>query len=298
MTTGRDLPTLVRWAREAEDAGFDAVMVSEHVVLGPDAGADGVMGNPREYALPGNQDPFTPWPGSLMLLGAIASVTTRIRLAAAAILAPLKHPLALARDIGTVDLLSEGRLVVQPTVSWSRDEYAAMNVPFEKRGKILDEQLEIWELLWRGSPVSYSGEHFSFEDVYFEPRAYRPDGPRMWFGGQHLHPKLLNRLVKYAHGPQVPMTVNFPGPKGSMQVRVAISPQTPSGNSGFVLEGPWALFRLFQSVRLENTAGQAERFRATIAVEDRKTVFEVTAKSVQNPLGLKELAQFHCPLTL
>ncbi|MEV0663464.1 LLM class flavin-dependent oxidoreductase [Actinomadura luteofluorescens] len=130
LTTGRDLPVLVRWAREAEDAGFDAVMVSEHVVLGPDAGADGVMGNPREYALPGNQDPFTPWPGSLMLLGAIASVTARIRLAAAAVLAPLRHPLALARDIGTLDLLSEGRLVVQPTVSWSRDEYAAMGPVF------------------------------------------------------------------------------------------------------------------------------------------------------------------------
>ncbi|TDD92242.1 TIGR03619 family F420-dependent LLM class oxidoreductase [Actinomadura rubrisoli] len=200
LTTGRDLPTLVRWAREAEDAGFDAVMVSEHVVLGPDAGADGVMGNPREYALPGNQDPFTPWPGSLMLLGAIASVTTRIRLAAAAILAPLRHPLALARDIGTLDLLSEGRLVVQPTVSWSKDEYAALGVPFTKRGQILDEQLEIWDLLWRGSPVSYSGRHFSFEDVYFEPRAHRPDGPRMWLGGQHLHDRLLDRIVKYGHG--------------------------------------------------------------------------------------------------
>ncbi|MDL4819378.1 TIGR03619 family F420-dependent LLM class oxidoreductase [Actinomadura opuntiae] len=200
LTTGRDLPVLVRWAREAEDAGFDAVMVSEHVVLGPDAGADGVMGNPREYALPGNQDPFTPWPGSLMLLGAIASVTSRIRLAAAAVLAPLKHPLALARDIGTLDLLSEGRLVVQPTVSWSRDEYAALGVPFTKRGAILDEQLEIWNLLWRGSPVSYQGKHFAFEDVYFEPRAYRPDGPRMWFGGQHMHDRLLDRLVKYGHG--------------------------------------------------------------------------------------------------
>jgi type VI secretion system protein ImpL len=94
------------------------------------------------------------------------------------------------------------------------------------------------------------------------------------------------------------MALNFPGPKGSMQVRVAISPPTASGNSGFVLEGPWALFRLFQSVRVENAAGQAERFRATIAVDDRKTVFEVTAKSVQNPLGLKELTEFRCPQAL
>lgn len=167
LTAGRDLPVLVRWAREAEDAGFDAVMVSEHIVLGPDAGARGVMGNPREYALPGNQDPSTPWPSSLMLLASIASVTSRIRLAAAAVLAPLRHPLALARDLGTLDLLSEGRLVVQPMVSWSRDEYAALGVPFEKRGDLLDEHLEIWSLLWRGSPVSYRGRHYSFEDVYW-----------------------------------------------------------------------------------------------------------------------------------
>ncbi|CAL9673061.1 hypothetical protein SUDANB51_07635 [Streptomyces sp. enrichment culture] len=52
LTGGRaDLPAAVRWAREAEDAGFDSVMVSEHIVLGPDASAAGVMGNPRDYAL-------------------------------------------------------------------------------------------------------------------------------------------------------------------------------------------------------------------------------------------------------
>jgi probable F420-dependent oxidoreductase len=200
LTSGRDLRTLVRWAREAEDSGFDAVMISEHVVLGPDASDRGVMGNPREYALPGNQDPFTPWPHSLTLLSAIASVTTRLRLVAGAILAPLRHPLLLARELGTLDLLSEGRLVVQPTVSWSRDEYDALGVPFTRRGRILDEQLAILDLLWRSSPAEYSGEFFSFKDIYFEPKAYRPDGPRMWFGGQDLHARLLDRIVRHGHG--------------------------------------------------------------------------------------------------
>src|SRR5215469_16383943 len=174
LAHGRDLPTMVRWAREAEDAGFDAVMISEHVVLGPDAGADGVMGNPRAYAMPGNQDPATPWPSSLHLLSAIASVTSHVRLVAAAVLAPLRHPLLLARELGTLDLLSGGRLVVQPTVSWSRDEYAALGVPFGHRGAILDEQLCILDLLWRRTPVSFHGKFFSFDDVYFEPKAYRP----------------------------------------------------------------------------------------------------------------------------
>ncbi len=199
-TMTQDLPVLVRWAREAEDAGFDSVMISEHVVLGPDAGADGRMANPREYALPGNQDPFTPWPHSLTLLAAIAAVTTRLRLAAAGVLAPLRHPLVLARELGTLDLLSEGRLIVLPTVSWSRDEYAALGVPFAKRGRLLDEHLEIWSLLWGPSPVSYDGEFYSFKDVYFEPKAHRPGGPVLWFGGAGMSAHLLRRLARWGSG--------------------------------------------------------------------------------------------------
>jgi probable F420-dependent oxidoreductase len=200
LTPARDLRALVRMAVEAEAAGFDAVMLSEHVVLGPSADADGRMANPREYALPGNQEPGMPWPSSLVLLSAIAAATTRIRLAAAAIIAPLRHPLLLAKDLATLDLLSEGRLVVQPTVSWHRDEYAALGVPFERRGELLDEHLAAWRVLWRATPATFEGRHYRFRDVYLEPKPYRPEGPRLWFGGQTLHPRLLRRLVEYGHG--------------------------------------------------------------------------------------------------
>jgi len=201
MPAGRaDLPAVIRWAREAEDAGFDSVMISEHIVLGPDAGVNGVMGNPRDYALPGNQDPHTPWPNSLMLLSAIAAVTDRLRLAASAVIAPLRHPLLLARELGTLDLLSEGRLMVLPNVSWSRDEYAALGVPFSRRGKLLDEHLEIWAKLWGPSPLSHDSEYDTFRDVYFEPKAYRPDGPRLWFGGMSVGPWIVRRVVEHGHG--------------------------------------------------------------------------------------------------
>jgi probable F420-dependent oxidoreductase len=200
LTPARDLRALVEMAVVAEEAGFDAVMVSEHIVLGPSAGAGGIMGNPRDYAMPGNQDPSMPWPSSLVLLSAIAAVTTRLRLAACAVIAPLRHPLLLARELGTLDLLSEGRLVVQPTVSWHRDEYEALGVPFTRRGALLDEQLAAWEGLWRDTPASFAGEHYAYEDVYLEPKAWRPDGPRLWLGGASVHPRLLRRIVRYAHG--------------------------------------------------------------------------------------------------
>jgi len=200
LTSSRDLRSIVRFAVEAEDAGFDAVMVSEHVVLGPDADADGLPSNPRDYALPGNQDPATPWPSSLVLLSAVAAATTRLRLVAGAIIPPLRHPLLVAKDLATLDLLSEGRLVIQPTVSWHRPEYDALGAPFGSRGELLDEHLAAWDVLWRDSPASFDGTHYRFHDVYLEPKSFRPEGPTLWFGGSSLHDRLVDRIVTYGDG--------------------------------------------------------------------------------------------------
>jgi probable F420-dependent oxidoreductase len=196
----RDLRALVRIAREAEDAGFDAVMVSEHVALGRGADAGGLPENPRDYALPGNQDPASAWPDPFVLLAAVASATTTLRLVAGSVIAPLRHPVSLAKQIATLDLLSEGRLVVQPTVSWHRPEYEALGVPFEHRGDLLDEHLEAWRVLWRDAPASFEGRHHRFTDVWLEPKPLGPDGPPLWFGGRTLHERLLRRLVRYGSG--------------------------------------------------------------------------------------------------
>ena len=200
LTPRRDLPALLRFAVEAEDAGFDGVMVSEHVVLCRGADTQGLPANPREYALPGNQDPATPWPSSLMLLAAVAAATTRLRLIAGAVIAPLRHPLLLAKELATLDLIAEGRLVVQPTVSWHRPEYEALGVPFGARGDLLDEHLAAWEVLWRDTPAAFAGRHYRFADVWFEPKPYRPGGPALWFGGETLHRRLLHRIVAYGQG--------------------------------------------------------------------------------------------------
>ena len=197
-----DLVGLVRLATDAEAAGFDAVMASEHVVLGSSAGALGRPVNPRAYAAPGNQDPATCWPSSNVLLAAVAAATRRVRLVMGAVIAPLRHPVLLAKELATLDRLSEGRLVVQPTVSWHREEYDALAVPFAERGRILDEQLAAMSALWAHTPASHSGARFTFEDVYCVPKPWRTDParPKMWFGGQSMHPALLRRLVRYGDG--------------------------------------------------------------------------------------------------
>ena len=196
----RDLRGVVAAAVEAEDAGVDAVMFSEHVVLAPGSDAGGRPANPREYALMGNQDPASAWPNSIVMLSAIAASTARLRLVAAAIIAPLRHPLLLAKELATLDLLSGGRLVVQPTVSWFRPEYVALGVPWSARGDLLDEHLAAWRAVWRDSPASFEGAHYPFTDVYLEPKPFRPGGPTIWLGGSTLHDRLLRRLVRYGDG--------------------------------------------------------------------------------------------------
>jgi probable F420-dependent oxidoreductase len=200
LVSPSDLPALVELAVVAEAAGVDTVMLSEHVVLGPSAGAAGRMENPRDYAAPGNQDPATPWPDSVVLAAAIAARTRTLRVALAAIIAPLRHPLLLAKQLATLDLVAGGRLVVQPTVSWAEEEYVALGVPFRQRGAILDEQLEAMHAAWTAAPAAFEGAHFRFADVYCEPSPFHPGGPRMWFGGQAMHPALLRRIVRYGSG--------------------------------------------------------------------------------------------------
>lgn len=196
----RDLRSVVRMAQEAEDAGFDAIMLSEHLVLGPSAGKYGVMENPRDYAEPGNQDPATAWPSSTVLLSAIAAVTTSLRLFAAAIIPALRHPLQVAKDLATLDLLSEGRLVALPTVSWHEDEYAALGVPFRERGARLDEHLDAWHAVWGSSPASFHGSHYDFADVFCEPKPYRDGKVQLHFGSSTMHDRLVRRIVRYGSG--------------------------------------------------------------------------------------------------
>lgn len=105
------------------------------------------------------------------------------------------------------------------------------------------------------------------------------------------------QMVKYSHGPQVPMSIQWPGPRGSSQVRLQISPPSQQGKSGQVFEGPWALFRMFDKVEVKPST-QPEKFIAIFDIDGRKAQFEVITNSVQNPFRLQELAQFKCPTRL
>lgn len=101
------------------------------------------------------------------------------------------------------------------------------------------------------------------------------------------------QIVKYSHGPQIPVSIQWPGPRGSSQVRLQISPITPNGKSGGVFNGPWALFRMFDTIQI--TPIQDDIFMAIFDINGRKVKFEISTHSILNPFRLNDLTQFRCP---
>ncbi len=191
---------MLDFARQAEDAGWYGVHIIDHIVMGPGSARNGLPENPRAFRWVGNQRPDQHMPSQIVMMSAIAAVTSRIRLMATATLAPLRPPLLNAKQWATLDLISGGRLTLTPIGGWQDEEYEAMNVPFAERGGRLDEQLEIMHLAWRETPISYQGRYYRFENAYVMPKPVQPGGPEIIIGGDRLSAKVIARIVRYGKG--------------------------------------------------------------------------------------------------
>lgn len=162
---GTDPSTLLGWARYAEDRGFHLAMISDHVAITPDVAAT--------YPAP-FYDPFT-------TLAWLSGLTERIELGTTVAIVPYRHPLHTARVAANIDRFSGGRFVLGVGVSWPRQEYAALNVPFERRGRMTDEYLEVITRAWTEETISFDGDFVSFDDVATGPLPTRR--PPIWVGG-------------------------------------------------------------------------------------------------------------------
>lgn len=105
------------------------------------------------------------------------------------------------------------------------------------------------------------------------------------------------QIVKYAHGPQIPVTVSWPGTRGSNQVRIQYSVQGSTETVSKVFEGPWALFRALDAAQISPGA-TPERLQASFGAAGAQARFEVNAMGVRNPFRLPELQSFRCPARL
>ncbi|GAA4876239.1 TIGR03619 family F420-dependent LLM class oxidoreductase [Actinomycetospora straminea] len=159
--------SLRAWAAVVEDAGFDFLMVGDHVAATPDVTA----------AYPG---PF--WE-PLTLLGYLAGVTRRVELGTTVLVVPYREPLLTARSLAGLDQLSDGRLIVGVGVGWAADEFAALGLDPHRRGEVTDEYLRALLALWSDDVVSFHGRHVAFTDVDSRPRPRRRPHPPVWVGG-------------------------------------------------------------------------------------------------------------------
>jgi probable F420-dependent oxidoreductase len=152
-----------RTAELAEELGFDSVWTTEHLIVGEEA----VNPYGRVY------DP-------LVTLGWIAGWTERIGLGTSIVLAPLHHPVHLAKEVATLQELSGGRMRLGVGMGWHRDEFDFMGVPYEGRGRRGDEAIQLVRALLNGER-DFEGRLWSFADATFAPL---PEPlPEIWIGG-------------------------------------------------------------------------------------------------------------------
>lgn len=182
-----------RIAQTAEEAGFDVLMAGEHITF-PDGIADiypytETHESPFEIADPA-YDGF-------QILAQMAGVTESIRLATNICIAPLRHPITLAKHALTLHAISGGRFDFGVGVGWLEDEFEVLDVPFEERGSRTDEFLEIFNRACTETEFSFNGSHFQFQKTGFHPVADE-EGPPVYIGGDTG--AALRRTAEFADG--------------------------------------------------------------------------------------------------
>ncbi|MEV8018528.1 LLM class F420-dependent oxidoreductase [Streptomyces sp. NPDC086554] len=186
---GRDVPAV---ARAAEEIGYESLWVYERILF-PEPATQGLYGI---EGLPW-PDTYRSVPDPLITLTLAAAATERARLGTSVLVAPLHVPFQLARSLASLDAASGGRVVAGLGTGWSLDEYAAASMaPFKKRGKVLDELIDVCHAVWGPDPVSYEGELTTIASSVVGPKPARPI-PILLPANS---PRALRRLIERADG--------------------------------------------------------------------------------------------------
>jgi len=190
---------LAKQARLLDEAGFDRLAVSDHVVFGE---ALDEYGRPEIGGQAGGKQPTGPdghWLEPLTTLAYLAGITSRVRLSTGILLAALRRPAVLAKSAATLDVLSRGRLDLGVGVGWQRAEYDAAGLDFAARGHLLDHTLEVCQTLWREQRAAWDSPELRFEAIHMMPKPLQPGGVPLWISGT-VNPRVVGRLARYGSG--------------------------------------------------------------------------------------------------
>ena len=158
----RELPEL---CRVAEESGFSAAILSDHLVY------PAVLETPYPYTRDGQPrwEHDTPWPDPIVTAAALAMVTERLQFITSIFVLPTRHPVLAAKSISTAAVLSDNRLILGVGAGWMREEFDLVGQPFEARGRRMNESIDVMRKLWTGEPVAHAGDFYRFDAVQMRP---------------------------------------------------------------------------------------------------------------------------------
>jgi probable F420-dependent oxidoreductase len=183
------IETLVR---RAEELGFAHLSVSDHLVVPRRIGSRYPYSATGAWAGAASGDCLEPF----TLLAWLAAISRTARLITAVAVIPYRGAMHTAKSVATLDVLSGGRMVLGAGAGWLREEFEALNAPpFEERGRVTDEWLQSFKILWTEDDPRFEGRHVRFADVSFLPKPVQQPHPPIWVGGES--PPALRRAVRY-----------------------------------------------------------------------------------------------------
>ena len=185
---------LVNFIKLAEKEGFESLWVYDRMLyaINPQQPYPGTP-NKREWPeyFKNNLDPLT-------TLSFIAANTTKVNLGTCIIDMLFHNPITLAKEFTTIDILSEGRTICGYGIGWSKEEYLAANIPYQKRGERADEILQAMKKVWTDDVVEFDGEFYKIPKSIINPKPIQKPHPKILLGG--FSPKTFERMVKYGDG--------------------------------------------------------------------------------------------------
>jgi probable F420-dependent oxidoreductase len=155
----RCIDEVIAEAQLAEANGFDACFFGEHHQ---------------------DKDGFLPSP--LIVATAVAAQTHRLNVGTSVMLLPLHHPVHVAEDVITLDLVSKGRVILGVGIGYQVADFRAFGVPMERRVTLFEEGVEIIRECWSGKPFSFHGVHYTLENIHIRPGPFQTPAPPLWIG--------------------------------------------------------------------------------------------------------------------